>query len=267
MTAFRPTTLATASLFLGALSAAGAADLDAIKQRGTLRVIVAADEAPETFALRAGGEPGFERELVDGFARLQGVSVEVVVAKGYAERIPMLQRGQGDLIVAIFDTPDRRALVDFTLEVMPTHNVAVTLAPRAPVTSVDELKGLRVGVVKGTKPADTALEVGVPRTALQEVATRDDLVAALVRQQMDAAILPVSELVLASRRAPKLQAGARVGASGTVAWAVRRSDRDLRDALDLYLGNVRRSPSWNRLIVKYFGDQALSVLGRARDAP
>lgn len=254
--------VAAACLALGAAFPARAADLDAIKQRGTLRVIVAADEAPETFALRPGADPGFERELLDGFARLQGVRVEVVVAKSYPDRIPMVQREQGDLIVAIFDTPDRRELVDFTVEVMPTHNVAVTLAPRAPVGSAEELTRLRVGVVKGTKPAETAVEVGVPRAALLELATRDDLVAALVRQQVDAAILPVSELVLAARRAPKLQAGARVGPAGTVAWAVRRSDRGLREALDVYLGNVRRSPSWNRLIVKYFGDQALSVLGR-----
>ena len=32
----------------------------------------------------------------------------------------------------------------------------------------------------------------------------------------------------------------------------------------LYLGNVRRGPSWSRLLVQYFGDQALQVLGRGR---
>jgi membrane-bound lytic murein transglycosylase MltF len=53
-----------------------------------------------------------------------------------------------------------------------------------------------------------------------------------------------------------------VGAPGKVAWAVRKQDRALREALDEYLGNVRRGPTWSRLIVKYFGDQALSVLGR-----
>jgi membrane-bound lytic murein transglycosylase MltF len=55
-----------------------------------------------------------------------------------------------------------------------------------------------------------------------------------------------------------------VGAPGTVAWAVRKEDAALRVALDDYLANVRRSPSWSRLVVQYFGDQALTVLGRAR---
>jgi membrane-bound lytic murein transglycosylase MltF len=55
-----------------------------------------------------------------------------------------------------------------------------------------------------------------------------------------------------------------VGAPGTVAWAVRKEDTALRVALDDYLANMRRSPSWSRLVVQYFGNQALTVLGRAR---
>ena len=54
-----------------------------------------------------------------------------------------------------------------------------------------------------------------------------------------------------------------VGAPGTVAWAVRKEDTALKAALDEFLANTRRSPSWSRLVVEYFGDQALAVLGRA----
>ena len=50
----------------------------------------------------------------------------------------------------------------------------------------------------------------------------------------------------------------------TVAWAVRKEDNALRTSLDDYLTNVRRSETWSRLVVQYFGDQALAVLGRAR---
>jgi hypothetical protein len=35
--------------------------------------------------------------------------------------------------------------------------------------------------------------------------------------------------------------------------------------ISTYLGNVHRSPSWSRLVVKYFGEQALSVLGRTKE--
>lgn len=59
-------------------------------------------------------------------------------------------------------------------------------------------------------------------------------------------------------------AGVTVGPTGSVAWAVRKEDRALRAALDLHLANVRKSASWNLLLVKYFGEQAPLVLGRRR---
>ena len=55
-----------------------------------------------------------------------------------------------------------------------------------------------------------------------------------------------------------------MGPPGRVAWAVRKEDAELLRLLDEHLANVRRGPAWSRLIVKYFGDQALAVLGRAR---
>ena len=92
----------------------------------------------------------------------------------------------------------------------------------------------------------------------------DDMTQALQRGLIDAMVLPVSELAVVSRHTKGLTAGTTVGPRGKVAWAVRQQDTALRAALDDYLTNVRRSPSWSRLIVKYFGDQALQVLGRAK---
>jgi ABC-type amino acid transport substrate-binding protein len=176
----------------------------------------------------------------------------------------MRAMADGDLIVAIFDTPDRRRQVAFTAEVMPTHNVAVTLTPHRVVATLTELKALKVGVIKGTKPAETAVEAGVPPAALVGFDRREELLDALKRGDIGAGILPVSELALAARRLPGLRAGATVGERGKIAWAVRKEDLALQRALDEYVRNVRRSTSWSRLIVKYFGDQALSVLGRGR---
>jgi membrane-bound lytic murein transglycosylase F len=244
---------------------AGAADLEEVRQAGRLRVVVAADESAETFARAAGPAPGFERELVESFARLQGLELEVVTAPGYADRIPLLLRGGGDVIVAIFDTEDRRKQVAFTGEVMPTHNVAVTQKPAAVVSDLPGLKALHaIGAIKGAKPAEAAAEAGVPTASLRFFDSRQALLTALKTNQVAAVILPVSELAIAERDFPGLQAGVIVGAPGRVAWAVRKEDEALRRALDEHITNTRRGPTWGRLIFKYFGDQALTVLGRAR---
>jgi ABC-type amino acid transport substrate-binding protein len=239
-----------------------AADFPEVIERGVLRVIVASDEAPETFALAPSRDPGFERELLEGFARLHHLRLEAVRAPGYAERIPMLQRGEGDVVAAIFDTPDRRQLADFTAEVMPTHNVVVTMEPRGPLRDLDALKAARVGVIRGAKPADEAVQAGLPPSRLVRFERREELLAALEAGSVEAAILPVSEMVVSDRRYGRLRAGMTIGPPGKVAWAVRKGDAALQKELSAYLENTRRGAAWNRLVVKYFGDQALEVLGR-----
>jgi ABC-type amino acid transport substrate-binding protein len=255
---------ALGAVLLSALPAR--ADLDQVKKRGTLRVIIAADESPDTFALAPGTRPGFEREIMERFAQVQGVKLEVVRAPGYPERIPMLLRGEGDVIAAIFDTPDRREKVAFTAPLIPTHNVAVNAPPAAPIARIDDLKTMKVGVIRGTKPAEAATEAGVKAKDLVPYEKIDDLLRGLKGGEVAAVVLPISELALASKRVAGLQAGVTVGEPGTVAWAVRREDAALRAAMDEFLGNTRKSPSWSRLVVQYFGDQALAVLGRAKSA-
>jgi ABC-type amino acid transport substrate-binding protein len=174
----------------------------------------------------------------------------------------MLLAGRGDLVVAIFDTPERRQQVAFTSEIMPTYNVAVTLAPRPVLKSLEELQREKVGVIRGAAPADEAAAIGV--RSLQRFESSKELVAALAAGAITALVLPISEFALASKREPRLIAGVAVGSSGSVAWAVRKEDVALRTALDEHLANVRRSASWNLLLVKYFGDQAPLVLGHRR---
>ena len=55
---------------------AHATDLPQIRERGSLRVLVSADEHPDWFSFEGGSNPGFEREILEGFARLQRVRLE-----------------------------------------------------------------------------------------------------------------------------------------------------------------------------------------------
>jgi hypothetical protein len=47
-------------------------------------------------------------------------------------------------------------------------------------------------------------------------------------------------------------------------WGVRKQDAQLRQALNEYLANVRRTATWNRLVVKHFGAAAIEILKKAR---
>jgi hypothetical protein len=60
-------------------------------------------------------------------------------------------------------------------------------------------------------------------------------------------------------------AGIFLGRPGHASWALRKSDPELKRALDAHLESSRRTGAWSRLVVKYYGKNALKVLDRARE--
>lgn len=243
-------------------SAAPAADLPEIHVKGTLKVIAASEEDPKMFSFAARGEPGFEREIVEGFARLQGLKVEAVPAATTADRIPMLARGAGDLIIGIVVTAERRKLVSFTSEVLPARHLVVSYKPGPVLGTIEAFKAAKIGLVKGTSWAQVALEAGVPAASVEYFPERHGALSALRDGKITATVMSVPDFTLSTKRYPGLQAGVFIGPATSAAFAVRKADGKLLAALNEYLENLRKGPSWNRLVVKYFGEQALAVLGR-----
>jgi ABC-type amino acid transport substrate-binding protein len=96
-----------------------------------------------------------------------------------------------------------------------------------------------------------------------ELADENAVLAALRAGTIDATVMTVADLLLSSRKDPDLQAGLALGEPGSSAWGVRRQAAELKAALNAYLRALRQGPSWSRLVVSYFGDDALAVIGRA----
>jgi ABC-type amino acid transport substrate-binding protein len=258
--------------FLAAVLATGlagplaAAELPAPSFPNRLRVLVSADEMPEVFSFsyRPGDPPGFERELVEGFTRSRKLELQVVTVKNWDQIIPMLMRGEGDLIVGIVDTESRRKRISFTKEIYPVRHVVVTRQPAPPVTTAAQLRGMRVGVIPGTTWAEAAREAGVPASNTVPCADLNDALDALRTGRAAATVVAVFDYALARKYDRALEAGVFLGASGTAAWAVRKDDGALLAALDEYLEALRHSPVRSNLAVKYFSEEALSLLRRAR---
>jgi ABC-type amino acid transport substrate-binding protein len=238
-------------------------DLPEIQARGTLRVIAAEGEQPEMFDLDPDpAKPGLEREMLEGFASLKRLELEVVPVKAFADRIPALLRGDGDVVVGLVDTAERRKQIAFTVEVLPVRHLVVTHRPAAPVRTVEELRTRRAGTIRGTTWARETLAAGVPEAQVEYFADTEPLLKALAAGRVQAAVMTISDYTLATVRHPDLEAGVFVGEASRAAWGLRRQDAKLKADLDAYLENLRSGASWSRLIVKYFGEKALSVLGR-----
>lgn len=241
---------------------ASGGDLSDIQKRGTLRAIAQKDEAPEMFRFSGDGAPGFEREMLQGFAQLYDLTLEPVEVATSAARIPALLRGDGDVVVGIVDTADRRQQIAFTPEVVPARHLVVTCRPGPMVESLEAFRQAKVGVVDGTSWKQEAVAAGVPVSEMTLFRQRDSVFEALETGRITATVMTTTDFLLAARSHPCLQEGVGLGAAGSAGWGLRKEDVDLQGALDAYISNFRAGPSWNRLIVKYFGDQALRALGR-----
>lgn len=251
------------------LGAPAGADWPEIKSRGTLRVLITWPE-PEYFAREgATARPGIERELLEGFARLHGLRLQVIELGGYDELVPALLAGRGDVIACnITVTEKRLKSIAFSSEILPARQVVVTRRPHRVVNTLAELRQERVVTIAGTSMAEAIAHAGVPAGQVRNAAGKNVKLTDLIDNEgVTAAVEEVATAILRLRERPDLQIGMFLGAPGATAWGLRKSDRVLASNVNEYIANTRRTPTWSRLVVEYFGESATDILRRARGEP
>jgi membrane-bound lytic murein transglycosylase F len=237
---------------------ASAQDLPQIQARGTLRLL-AVTSAEETFFVADAPRGGFDWEMLEGFAKLHKVTLELVAVDGWDELIPALLKDRGDLIAGGFTATDgRRKQIAFTAETFPTRSVVVTRGRT--VASLADLKREKVGTIRGSFMLDDLAAAGVPPSAIDGDIETGQIPAALKSGRITAGVDGIEAALVAKAHDPELQIGPFVGAPASLAWGVRKPAAGLRTALDEYIANARRTPTWNRLAVKYFGPAAPEIL-------
>jgi len=257
-------------LWLIFLLAAGAApllsaDLPEIKERGTLRVGVWAHSFPLLFSLKEGAPSGLDGELLQGFAHIHKIKLQIVQKATAEELLSSVEVGAVDLMAGGWsDTEARRKRIDFSAEVFVSRVVALTRKPHRVVRAPEELRTERVGMVEGTILAEAAAAAGVPPSQLRAFPSLTSLPGALRTGEASAVLVPMGIAILALDKDPELQMGTFVGPSTPLAWGVRKGNPQLRGALDEYIANVRGAGTWSRLVVKYFGPHSLEILKKAR---
>jgi polar amino acid transport system substrate-binding protein len=126
--------------------------LQAIIDRGVLRVAVFADKPPFSYVDANGKNQGYDVELAKRLAKdLLGSEDKVEYVLTEAQyRVDAVRSGKVDLILANFTkTPERAEQVDFALPYMKVA-IGVVSPKAAPIRSVQELAGKTLVVNKGT---------------------------------------------------------------------------------------------------------------------
>ena len=260
MNARRPVTLGLLLLLAGA---GRAADLPDIEKRGTLRVL-AVPGSDQFFALRDGARPGFDREILEGFARLRKLRIEPVSVASWDGLVPALAEGRGDVAAGgVTATDARRRVVDFTAQVFPSRLVVMTRKPHPAVQTLAQLRGEKVGTIRGTSLAEALSGLALPN--VDDGVPPGGLPDALRSGRVTAVVMGVEDAIAAHQKDPDIRIGLFVGPKASLAFAVRKADPALRQALDEYIANLRRTPTWSRLVVQYFGESALEILQKAQE--
>lgn len=244
--------------------AAASSNASGFQGRGTLRVL-AVLSAEETYFVSQNPAPlpGFDVEVLEGFARLHRLQLEVVPVPSWDALIPALRRKEGDVIAGGFTvTESRLRSIDFTREVFPSRSVVITRKPQRAVGTLDALKKSRVGTVQGTFMEEELAAAGIVN--VDKSIPTGGLPEALKAGRITAGVDGIEAALTARAKDPDLELGLFLGRPTSLAYGVRKDDRALLEALDTYVLNVRRTSTWSRLVVKYFGTAAPEILKKAR---
>lgn len=234
------TALAAAALLaLGALAgcggktedtSAGAAasfrTLDEIKQSGKIIIGVFSDKAPFGYVDENGEYQGYDVYFAQRIAKDLGVEAEFV-STDPASRVEYAATGKVDLILANFTVTEERAKqVDFALPYMKVM-LGVVSPDSAVVTSVEDLAGKTLIVVKGTT-AETYFEKNHPDVTLQKYDEYADAYNALLDGRGDAFSTDNTEVLAWALSNPGFTVGIdALGNADTIAPAVQKGNTTL----------------------------------------
>ena len=278
---------ALAGLVAGLLSATAAAAgpvLDAIAERGGIRLGVRSD-APPFSSIVDGTAQGFTVALCGAVAGAlkEELGAErfnaTLVPVGTAERFETLARGEIDLLCgATTVTLTRRAEVEFSIPVFLTGVGAVIAADAPPLlravlvedgpaalsqTIVTEaLKGTRLGVradtTAGTWLSGPALE-GVPEVEIAEFDSHEAGIAQVESGELDAYLADHAILTALTRGREGLAISQKAFTHEPYALAMPRGDAQLRLSVDRALSRLYRSGRVLALFERSFGPPNAAV--------
>jgi polar amino acid transport system substrate-binding protein len=200
--------------------------------------------APWNFINDAGEVDGFERELGDELCARAEMTCEWVTNE-WDSIIPNLTSGNYDTIIAGMSiTAERAELIDFTQPYTPTDPSSYL------ALDVDiDVEGAIVAAQTGTIQASFIADQG---WTVVEFATSEETLAAVRNGEADAVLADKSFLVGALEGQSDLVMLAREEAIGSgFGIGVRKSDTELREALDVALQSMKDDGSLNTLSEKW----------------
>jgi ABC-type amino acid transport substrate-binding protein len=246
--------LAAALLLVLAIPAL-AGTLEDIKKRGTLIVGVKTDFPPFGYVDSSGKNLGFDVDVAHRFAKaLLGDESKVeLVAVTSGNRIPFLQSGKIDVIIAtVTITDERKQVVDFSDPYFLSGGLL--LVPKAsPVRGVEDLAGKTVAVIQGAIQ-DKDIEQLAPKANRVKFGKVSEAVLAVKGGRADAFSQDDVLILTLAKDNPDMKAVGKPFTPRPYGIALRKGDTQFLKWVNDQLAAMRRDGSYDQMWKKYFGE-------------
>ena len=237
----------------------GTSSIAAIKKRGVIKIGVFSDKAPFGYLDSNGKNQGFDVYIAKRFAKdLLGdeTKVEFVLVDA-ASRVAYLESNKVDIIMANFTvTDERKEKVDFTNPYMKV-SLGIVSPDNAKITSIDQLKGKKVIIAKGTT-AEAFLTKNYPDIELVKYEQYSEIFQALKDKRGDAILSDNTEVIAWAKENPGFTVGIpSLGSADTIAPAVTKGNTELKDWVNTELETLGKE----NFVHKDYDETLKSVYG------
>ena len=122
-------------------------DFEQIKQRGRLRIVVPANVGGGRYLPRKGSPVSQQFEIAQAFAQFHNLVPELVISESFADMIPLLVEGKGDIVVGNLTVTDaRRKKIAFSIPLDHVREKVLVASSNDSINAVKDLNHKRVMV-------------------------------------------------------------------------------------------------------------------------
>lgn len=244
-------------------------DLEQIKASGKLRALMV--YSGTTYYLYKGRPMGYEFELLERLSKYLGVKLEIVVVNNVNELFEKLNNGEGDIVAhGLTITTERKSEVAFTDHLYLTKQVLVQKKPdnwrsmnwrslekalvHDPIDllgdtiSVRDLSSYKERIYNLSDELGGKINVDI---LPGEMAT-DEIIERVAIGDIKYTIADQNIASIMSTYYPNLDVTVPVSFSQRIAWATRHDSKNLLNATNNWLEEIKRKIDFNILYNKYF---------------
>ncbi|MCA0931964.1 transporter substrate-binding domain-containing protein [Lutimonas saemankumensis] len=244
-------------------------DLPQIIESGVLKVITS--YSPTGYFLYKGKTMGFEYEIFKRLADHLGVRLEMVIAKNVDSVIPMLNRGDGDIIALGYTiTSARKEDVSFTDPYLITHQSLIQKKPdnwrkmtkdnikKSLATDVIDLINDTVSVRKNSsyylriKELSNELGDSIYIKVLPGELSDEQIIKMVSEGTIKYSVIDNHKASIHKSYFPNIDISTPISLSQRIAWAVRKTSPELLETINKGLATIKRKPDYNMIYDKYF---------------